>query len=231
MNVQEFNKNTDISSFFMEFNGFKIRQRPTDGYICATDMCKVEKKEWSNYKQNGYSKKFINELSSDTLLNVSELITGKGGRYGGTWVHPHIAIHLAMWISSKFSVKVTRWVMEWSTYNEQNKKELLYSLSNLEPDEPNENKEHKVQLKLQEKIGGETEVEYEGDYIDLLTDTEIIEIKEGNKWKHAIGQLLVYSDGFPNHKKRLHLFNYDNLDIHRVKRHCDKFNIIVTYEE
>ena len=45
------NVNTSISSFFMEFNGFKIRQRPSDGYIHATDMCKVGNKLFADYNK------------------------------------------------------------------------------------------------------------------------------------------------------------------------------------
>ena len=228
------NVNTSISSFFMEFNGFKIRQRESDGYIHATDMCKISSTmKWANYFTNKFSKKFINELSADTNILASELINStKGGNKNnqGTWIHPRIAINLAQWISAEFAVKVSKWVIEWSEYNEKNKQELIYSLSNLKPDEPHENKEQLIQLKLQEELGGEIEVEYEGNFIDLLTDTEIIEIKKANKWKHALGQLLVYSDGFPNHKKRLHLFDNDDVNYKRIKKHCDKFNVKVTYE-
>jgi hypothetical protein len=228
------NTNTAISSFFMEFNGFKIRQRPSDGYIHATDMCKVGKKLWAKYSENKLTKNFIKQLSADIKKPISELFTSiKGGNdknNQGTWIHPRIAINLAQWISSEFAVKVSKWVMEWSGYNEKNKQELLYSLSNLKPNEAQENKEQIIQLKLQKELGGEIEVEYEGDFIDLLTDTEIIEIKTASKWKHALGQLLVYSDGFPNHKKRLHLFEKDDVDYKRIQRHCDNFNVKVTYE-
>jgi hypothetical protein len=48
-----------------QFKGFDIRVRDTDGYIHATDMCKVGKKEWANYKQNKRTIEFIKELESD----------------------------------------------------------------------------------------------------------------------------------------------------------------------
>jgi len=110
------NTNTAISSFFMEFNGFKIRQRPSDGYIHATDMCKVGKKRFNDYSSVKITKNFIKQLSADTNILVSALITSiKGGNdkhNQGTWIHPRIAINLAQWISPQFAVKVTDWVQK-----------------------------------------------------------------------------------------------------------------------
>ena len=106
------NVNTSISSFFMEFNGFKIRQRESDGYIHATDMCKVGKKEWSGYIRGKLVKQFINELSSTLQICRVELIITTEGNGGGTWIHPRIAINLAQWISAEFAVKVTDWVQK-----------------------------------------------------------------------------------------------------------------------
>ena len=31
----------------------------------------------------------------------------------GTWVHPQVATHLAQWLSPKFAVLVSRWVVDW----------------------------------------------------------------------------------------------------------------------
>ena len=98
----------------MEFNGFKIRQRPSDGYIHATDMCKVGKKDWFAYKTNKITRKFIEELKrSPGILGdpIQSIIKGKNDERG-TWIHPRIAINLAQWISPQFAVKVTDWVQK-----------------------------------------------------------------------------------------------------------------------
>ena len=42
--------------------------------------------------------------------------------------------------------------------------------------------------------------------IDILTDSEIIEVKRYKTWKHALGQVLVYGIEYPNHKKVLYLY-------------------------
>lgn len=51
-----------------------------------------------------------------------------------------------------------------------------------------------------------TEVICNAGKIDILTDTEIIEVKNVNKWKSAIGQVLVYGLYYPSKTKRIHLF-------------------------
>lgn len=68
--------------------------------------------------------------------------------------------------------------------------------------------------------------------IDLLTATEIIEIKEINEWKEALGKLLAYSSFFPQHNKRIHLFGRPDLSKLTIARAtCKEFNITVTFEE
>ena len=95
-----------------EFAGYQIKQL-ADGYLNATEMCKVEKKEWSNYKQNNQSKEYLNALNMSLGIPANLLIqsiTIGLNENRGTWVHPKVAIHLAMWISPSFAVQVTDWV-------------------------------------------------------------------------------------------------------------------------
>ncbi len=97
-----------------EFCGTIIRQRE-DGYLNATDMCKINNKRYNDYIENKTTKEYLKELSSDTGILVSQLVEvykGKSSKYEqGTWVHPHVAIHLAQWLSPKFSVAVSKWVL------------------------------------------------------------------------------------------------------------------------
>jgi KilA-N domain len=60
------------------------------------------------------------ELSSDIGIPISDLVQSiKGGipSLQGTWVHPQIAIHLAQWLSAKFAVQVSKWILEWMSGN------------------------------------------------------------------------------------------------------------------
>jgi hypothetical protein len=96
-----------------QFKGFNIRIRPSDGYIHATDMCKVGGKRWALYNENKRTKAFIKELSGMVGIPTIGLIESKpGGKEagGGTWIHPHIAINLAQWVSAIFAVRVADWV-------------------------------------------------------------------------------------------------------------------------
>lgn len=88
-----------------------------------------------------------------------------------------------------------------------------------------------IQNRLAKTLGGAKEVPTEAGRIDLLTSVEIVEIKQVNQWKSALGQILVYGEYYPSHKKRIHLFgecHSSYLDI--IKRHCEKFDVTVTIE-
>ncbi|MGB3205956.1 MAG: KilA-N domain-containing protein [Crinalium sp.] len=48
------------------------------------------------------------ENPTTTLIQVFQ-----GGSLQGTWIHPQVAIHLAMWLNPDFAVLVTEWVVTW----------------------------------------------------------------------------------------------------------------------
>jgi hypothetical protein len=201
-----------------------------DGYINASQLCKENEKCYSNWKQIKKTKIFLKELS--VILNLSEnqlieINCSSNKDLRSTWVHQYIGTNIAQWISSSFSVKVSIWIDEWKNY--KNKNLLLYKqeIKNLIPDQ-NIQTEKEIQLRLQVELKGEIEVKTEDGYIDLLTDTEIIEIKNGDNWKHGFGQLEVYSTYYKYHTKRLHLFDIES-DL-RINKFCKNYNIKVTYE-
>lgn len=92
--------------------------------------------------------------------------------------------------------------------------------------------EHQIRDCLKAELGGEVEVITAVGRIDLLTPTEIIEIKNINNWKEALGKLLAYSAFFPEHQKRIHLFgNQDLAKLALAQATCSEFGITVTFEE
>jgi hypothetical protein len=121
--------------------------------------------------------------------------------------------------------------MEWSKFHETNNNNiLLTSMADLKINEPRKNREKEIQTYLHDKLGGRIEVLCEGDYIDLLTETQIIEIKNIKKWKHALGQILSYSPDYPNHEKVLYLFGtYENTE--HIEKTCGLFGVTVKYVE
>ena len=97
-------------------NGALIPQRPRDGYIDATRLCRKAGKLFADYHRAAQTKAFLNELSSDMGIPISDLVQSvRGGdpRLQGTWVHPQVAINLGQWLSPAFAVKVSKWVFDW----------------------------------------------------------------------------------------------------------------------
>lgn len=91
--------------------------------------------------------------------------------------------------------------------------------------------ERKIQLRLKSELGGHTEVPCAAGFIDILTPTEIIEVKKIKDWKCAVGQVLVYGKYYPSHQKRIHLFGkFHTSFLSLIKEHCASFDIVVTTE-
>ena len=77
------------------------------------------KKNFHDWYRLGKTKQFLEILSSETGIPLTELIMkGTGNCFGKkdnnkeTWVHPQVAINIAQWISPKFAVMVSEWIYE-----------------------------------------------------------------------------------------------------------------------
>ncbi|MGB7275927.1 MAG: hypothetical protein WBC69_21745 [Geitlerinemataceae cyanobacterium] len=92
--------------------------------------------------------------------------------------------------------------------------------------------ESQIRDRLKSQLGGLPEVKTPAGRIDLLTETEIIEVKRVGDWKSALGQLLVYSGFYPEHRKRLHLFGResDEQKIATIANSCLSFDVTVSFE-
>ena len=199
-----------------------------DGYINLTQLCKSGGKNYFHWNEIKVSKCFLEILSKKLQIDKKDLIQYQGGsnKERCTFGHPLVATNIAQWISPEFSVNVSIWIEEWKKIN-NNKEIFNKELNNINGFSKDE-KEKEIQLKLQKQLGGEIEVETEDGFIDLLTETEIVEIKNGKNWKHAVGQILIYSMEYPNHKKRIHLFDIDKDN--DIERKCKKYDINISYE-
>ena len=211
----------------INLNGITVLSRE-DGFIDATALCKAGGKKFNDWYRMESTTEYISFIENYTKINkdnLIEIIKNKHNSLRGTWIHPIIATNVAQWISSEFSFKVSIWIEEWK----KNNRELyMKQLHQIIPDK-NILKEKKIQLRLHLELGGEIEVKTESGFIDLLTDDEIIEIKHGKNWKNAVGQILMYSLEYPNHKKRIHLF--DIQPDTNINNKCSIYNILVTYNE
>lgn len=163
-----------------EYNGVAIPQRK-DGYVSLTAMAKAEKKAVGHYLALSGTKVYLEALSRDIGIAMSELIHITKGNYAskeeqGTWAHPKIGDHFSAWCKSSPS--------------RQKGKAYEISISNA----------------LAKQLCGKREVQTIAGVIDVVTCNEIIEVKDVKRWKQAIGQVLVYGLEFPCHRKRIHLF-------------------------
>ena len=102
-------------------DGAVIPQRPRDGYINATLLCHKADKQFGHYHASAQTKAFLEALSLDIgipISNLVQVIRGRGDRITqGTWVHPQVAIHLGQWLSPAFAVQVSKWVLDWAEGN------------------------------------------------------------------------------------------------------------------
>ena len=90
--------------------------------------------------------------------------------------------------------------------------------------------ERAVRDRLQSQLGGKVEAYTKFGLIDLLTETELIEIKVAHRWKDAIGHIVAKSEKYPNHQKRLHLFGPQEPILENIQDVCDRLSIRVTFE-
>ncbi len=92
--------------------------------------------------------------------------------------------------------------------------------------------EKMIRDRLMSVIGGQPEVSTPVGRIDLLTDTETIEVKYVADWKSAMGQVLAYASFYPYHTKRIHLFGEQGeAPVSVALAICSQQSIVVTFEE
>lgn len=99
--------------------GIAVYQRESDGYVNATQICKVhlniagERKDPSDWLRLKQAQSAIDKLSLITGIPVIELIQKRTGKYGGTWIHPRLAVRFTMWVNDDFSLAVEDWIHQW----------------------------------------------------------------------------------------------------------------------
>ena len=117
----EYNASLDIPQAPMLIehlvNGDVVPQRPQDGYINATRLCKQAGKQFGHYNANAQTQEFLMELSAVIGIPITGLVQiiqgGNNQIKQGTWVHPRVAVHLGQWLSPQFAVQVSEWVHDW----------------------------------------------------------------------------------------------------------------------
>ena len=97
------------------FEGFTILSRD-DGFINATEMCRIRNKKFNDWTRLDSTKELIialqNQENLETGKTDSKIIDIKLGKNACSWIHPDLAVHLALWIDKIFAIKVSRFVRE-----------------------------------------------------------------------------------------------------------------------
>lgn len=92
-------------------------------------------------------------------------------------------------------------------------------------------RESDYSINLATQLNGKREVSTLAGNIDILTESEIIEVKSVQMWKHALGQVLVYGKYYPSHQKRIHLYGETQESfLKMIESHCRPLKIVVTWE-
>lgn len=81
------------------YNKTRISQRWKDEYVDLTALCQSEGKHLADYLKLTGTKKYLEALSSDMKIVMSELIQINQGDGGHTFGHPEIAMDVAKWAS------------------------------------------------------------------------------------------------------------------------------------
>ncbi len=80
-------------------------------------------------------------------------------------------------------------------------------------------------------LEGQREVKTLAGNIDILTSSQVIEVKTVKQWKSALGQVLVYGHYYPSHEKRIHLYGeIQESFLKMIEGHCKKFKVVLTWE-
>jgi hypothetical protein len=200
-----------------------------DGFLNVTQLCRAGGKLFKDWTRLKSTIQLLKALADELDLPTHALVDVKRGNSTkftqGSWIHPLLAIHLAMWISQKFAVKVSQWVFEWRDFSPTNEEEFQYQLTIIEPTECIDTREHQIRDALKRELGADAEVQTPVGFIDLLTDTKLIEIKVASDWKHAVGQLICYSEFYPDRDLWLYLFDCDLENQELIDTICSKHKI------
>jgi hypothetical protein len=100
----------------------RIMHRSSDGFVNATEICKIFKTDIAQWKRLKGTSAFLQQLSLSLGKNITDLITyetlDQEGSSRGTWVHMQIALEIIHWVMPTFQVKMTEKLHELIMNNE-----------------------------------------------------------------------------------------------------------------
>jgi KilA-N domain len=104
---------TSVALIPRQIGHITVNQRADDGYVEVTPACKAAGKQFSDYSRLESTSSLLEIESRKTGISPNKLVISQKGRYGGTWVHPRIAINLGQWLSPEYASAIIDIVEEW----------------------------------------------------------------------------------------------------------------------
>jgi hypothetical protein len=223
-----------------KYGEFNVIMDMSNGYINATKLCADGGKRFDNWLRNNGSKELIDlfekSINEHNLSKLTyELKNGfKCNNINGTYVHPDLIPNIACWVSAAFAYKVSCILKNWKKLCPENEfrywNEMGLSFQETKDNDKNQGKEDIIRNKISNEENGTIEVETPVGYIDILTDTKIIEVKCHNLWKHALGQVQCYGFYYPEKEQWIYLFDCNNdIDKDTITKICNSKNVKVKY--
>ena len=253
MTLQTNNNNLDITKLAYEkindrysmatYLGLKCIMDMTTGYINATKFCSLasdESKRFDNYIRSDRYKKLLEYMESSPEYSgeLSIQITTGINELRGTYLHPDLLLDLASWISPIVFLKINNIINEWRKMSPDNEirfhKDIGDGIKEGVGMFGNNQTESVIRDKIALEEKGQIEVKTEVGFIDVLTDTKIIEVKKYNHWKHALGQIECYGYFYPNRQKWIYLFDTteytgNTISIELIKEICKTKDVFIKY--
>ena len=195
-----------------KYGDFKVIIMKENKYINASKLCGEHNKLFKNWLRNDENQNLINEVENELGNTKNE---------AGSLTSEHTKALIILQKECKNNLR--------GTYVHVNlMPNIIKWMNNPRYNQP----EFEIQQKLNKKLNGICEVFTELGIIDILTDNKIIEIKDIKNWKSALGQILVYSEFYPDHKKCIHLYGIENNKkfLEKIKNIYLKYNVELTYE-
>ncbi|QRM16126.1 n1r/p28-like protein [Albatrosspox virus] len=111
---------------YIKYDTFELIMMKENNYINATKLCKLEGKEFYNWRKLEGSRELVKKVEEinnfwkvksppsdqkglDIIITIeSEGRNGKKYEVAGSYVHPDLIPHIASWISPSFAVKVSK---------------------------------------------------------------------------------------------------------------------------
>ncbi|CAG9931543.1 KilA-N domain-containing protein [Candidatus Nitrotoga arctica] len=75
-----------------------------DGWFYATEVADKHKRRVTDWLYNSETQQYLAALAEILKVPKEHLLKTRRGRYGGTWMHPRLAVAFARWLDVRFGV-------------------------------------------------------------------------------------------------------------------------------